>query len=281
MIFEGFNNARRSFQYDYIIFDFLFLMIWIGLFIKYKMWNAIKVGVITGFIVYLIDAIWWFNMPAGVNYPTGTFVREYWIGGIRMPRPLGEYFWVKFGADFMMTFSYSMFAFGWLLTVYKTYHRKEFKKLILFTGLFFGSWMLTPILSFLIPLNDTLVETVRYMDTQMLIWIINVIVGYMLIVLIYGTNLFKKKNYKIIGFVFLTGVAESFFMEFPLWVTGIRPTGIEFLLFELVILFNQGAPYLFIIWDILWPWTNNKLKKVFKEKDQMEIAEAQEVPSIY
>ncbi|TFF89361.1 MAG: hypothetical protein EU548_07610, partial [Promethearchaeota archaeon] len=90
-------------------------MIWIGFFIKYKMWNAIKVGAITGVIVYFIDAIWWFNMPAGPNYPANTFVREYWIGGIRMSRPLGEYFWVKFGADFMMTFSYAMFAFGWLL----------------------------------------------------------------------------------------------------------------------------------------------------------------------
>ncbi|MEJ2249433.1 MAG: hypothetical protein P8Y70_12655 [Candidatus Lokiarchaeota archaeon] len=280
MILE-FNDARRIFQYDYIFFDACFLTVWIIFIIKYKMWNVIKVGAITGFIVYCIDAIWWYNTPAGPNYPPGTFIREYWIGGVHMPHPIDGYFWIKFGADFMMNISYSMFAFGWLLIAYKSYRSGNKKRLALFTSLFFGSWMLTPILSNLIPLNDTIVRTVRHMDTQMSVWIANVIIGYSIVFLIYGTNLFKRKNYKIIEFIFLTGVTESFFMEFPLWITGIRPSSFYFLLFELVILFNQGAPYLYILWDIVWPWTNKKLKIILKaETKPKELVKEQEIATI-
>jgi hypothetical protein len=254
-MFEAFNEASRKFEYDYIIIDAVFLSIWLTILIKKKKWSAIKFGIFTSIIVYFIDAIMWWNIPAGANYPKGTNIREYWIGGIKVPQSLGEFFWWKFGADFMMCFSYAMFAFGWLWIMFEDFSRKKNKKEMgFFTLLFFGSWLAIPFLSIILPLNDISVETVRHTDTQMLVWIINVFIGYSLLIIIYGTNRFNCKNFQAVWFVFLVGCLESFFMEFPLFLSRIRSTGLSFLIYEIFFLFNQGAPYLFIMYDKLFPW---------------------------
>jgi len=261
IFFESFNQAIRMFEYDYIFIDGVFLAIWLGVLIKYKKWAPIKFGIITGFLIYTIDAIAWFNIPAGSNYPTGTFIREYWIGGIYMPRPLGDYFWIKAGADFMMTFSYSMFAFTWLWIIFENFIKKNIKEIALFTALFIGFWILTPFLSLWLPINNTIVESVRYMDSQQVIWFVNIVVGYSLLFLIYGTKKFGSKKPKIILYVFFIGCVEAFFMEFPLLISGIRPTGVFYLLFSTVIMFNQGAPYLYILYDMVIPRLSRKVKK--------------------
>ena len=261
IFFESFNQAIRKFEYDYIFIDGIFLTIWLAVLIKYKKWAPIKFGIITGFLIYIIDAIAWFNISAGSNYPSGTFIREYWIGGKYMPRPLEDYFWSKFGADFMMTFSYAMFAFGWLWIMFENFIKKNKKEMILFTSLLFGFWMLTPFLSLWLPINNTTVESVRYMDTQLVIWFVNIVLGYSLLYLIYGTNKFGSKKPKIILYVFFLGCLGAFFMEFPLLISGIRPTGVLYLLFSTVIMFNQGAPYLYVLYDKVIPWLTRKVKK--------------------
>ena len=111
----------------------------------------------------------------------------------------------------------------------------------------------TPFISLLLPIDDRLVETVRHMDTQMAVWIINVIVGYIILSILYGTDKFNSKAPKIIGYVFIVGCLQSFFMEFPLFISSIRPTGILFLIYEIFFLVNQGAPYLYILWDKVIP----------------------------
>lgn len=271
LIFQDFNEAWRKFEYDYIFIDGIFFLLWLGLLIKKKKWKPIKFGVITSIIVYFIDAVFWWNLPANANYPPGTTIREYWIGGVKVPKALGEYFWPKAGADFMMCISYSMFIFPWLWIVFENFVKKNAKEITIFTGVFFSSWFLTPFLSFWLPINNTIVETVRHMDTQMIVWIVNVIIGYTLLSLIYGTNKFGKKNLKYIAYVFIIGCLGSFFMEFPLFITGIRPTGIEFLIFEIIILFNQGAPYLFIAYDIVLPKVFAILKEKFSKKKELPV----------
>ncbi|MHA1784052.1 MAG: hypothetical protein ACTSVY_06910 [Candidatus Helarchaeota archaeon] len=265
-LFESINDASRTFQYDYIFIDAIFLIIWISVLIIKKKRNPLIASLIFGVFIYIIDAVIWWNLPAGTNYPVGTYVREYWIGGIQMPHPLGGFFWLKFGADFMMTISYAIFAFGWLWIMFENFRNEENKEVfkketILFTGLFFCSWMLTPFISQWLPLNDTIVHTVRHMDTQLIIWIVNVCIGYFVLVILYGTGKFGKKNLKIIIFVFIMGCTISFFMEFPLFVFGIRPTDIYFLVYEVFFLFNQGAPYLFIMFDKIFPILSKKLLK--------------------
>jgi hypothetical protein len=260
-IFEPFTQAIRKFEYDYIFIDSIFLTFWIALLIKYKKWNPLKFGGVTGILVYFIDAIVWFNVPANSNYPSGTYIREYWIGGIYMPRPLGNYLWAKFGADFMMTISYALFAFGWLWITFENFIKRNTKEIIIFTLVLFISWLLIPFLSFWIPLNDTIVDSVRYMDSQIVIWLLNFIVGYFVLYLIYGTNKFGSKNTKIVLYVFLVGCSGAFFMEFPLLISGIRPTGILFLIYDTILMFNQGAPYLYIAYDKVLPSIFAKIKK--------------------
>jgi len=260
-LFDSFNEATRRFEYDYIFIDAAFLLIWLGILIKQKKWNPIKYGLFLGILVYIIDAVWWWNASAGANYPLGTTIREYWIDGVKMPHPLGEYFWIKSGADFMMCISYSLFAFGWLWIMYENYVKKNLKEIILYTSLFFGSWMLIPFISKILPINDTEVYTVRHMDSQMGVWISNVIIGYILFCIIYGTGKLRERDFKLIGYVFLVGCLESFFMEFPLFISGIRPTGIPFLIYEIFFLFNQGAPYLYILQVEVLPILTRKIKK--------------------
>jgi len=271
LILQDFNEAWRRFEYDYIFIDGIFFLVWLGLLIKKKKWNPIKFGVITSIIVYFIDAVFWWNFPANASYPPGTTIREYWIGGVKVPKTLGEYFWPKAGADFMMCISYSMFIFPWLWIVFENFVKKNSKEIIVFTGVFFSSWLLIPILSLLLPINNTIVETVRHMDTQMIVWIVNAIVGYAILSYIYGTNKFGKKNPKYIAYVFIIGCLGSFFMEFPLFITGIRPTGIEFLVFEIFILFNQGCSYLFIIYDIVLPKVIMVVKEKFSKKTEVPL----------
>ncbi len=271
MFSENFYEAFRNFQYDYIFFDAIFLCVWLFTLIYFKKWSALAAGLGFGIIIYFIDSVWWWNSSAGPNYPPGTMIREYWIGGVQMPHPLGDDFLLKFGADFMMTISYAMFTFGWLWIVFENYTKKNPKEILLFSFLYLGSWLATPFLSFLIPWDDTPVYTVRHMDTQFLVWIVNVIVGYVILTIIYGTNILKKKNPKIIPYVLATGIAASFCMEFPLLIFGIRPSGIFFLLFELGFLFNQGAPYLYIMYDILFPFLGKKLRRSEKVAKIREI----------
>jgi len=270
-LFESFNQAIREFEYDYIFIDSIFLTIWIAILIKYKKWKPIKFGIFTGFTLYFIDCIVWFNVSAGSNYPPGTFLREYWIGGTYMPRPLGDFFWIKFGADFMMTFSYAMFAFGWLWIMFENFVKRNSKEILMFTVVFFTSWLLIPFLSFVIPLNDTLVESVRYMDTQMVVWMVNFLVGYLILYLIYGTNKFGSKNPKIVLYVFIVGCIGAFFMEFPLLISGIRPTGILYLSYSTILMFNQGAPYLYIAYDKVLPWIISKIKKKVPKEIEITI----------
>jgi len=270
-LFETFTQAIREFEYDYIFVDSIFLTIWIAVLIKYKKWKPLKFGIFTGLILYFIDCIAWFNLPAGPNYPTGTYIREYWIGGIYMPRPLGDFFWVKFGADFMMTFSYAMFAFGWLWIMFENFFKRNLKEIMVFTLLFFTFWMLTPLFSLLIPLNDTPVRSIRYMDTQMVAWSINLLIGYIFLSLIYGTNKFRSRKPKTILYVFLVGCVGAFFMEFPLLIFGIRPTGVLYLLYNVLFMFNQGAPYLYVVHDKILPWLFVKIKKSSYEEIKISI----------
>ncbi len=189
-----------------------------------------------------------------------------------MPHPIGEYFWVKFGADFMMCFSYSFFAFGWVWIMFENYDKKNYKEMALYTSLFFGSWMLIPLLSKLFPINDTEVYTIRYMDTQIIAWIVNVIAGYILFFIIYGSGKLRKRDYKLFGYVFLIGFLESLFMVLPLYIFQIRPMGLIYFVFELFFLFNQGTPYLYILQKEVLPFLGKKIRSKKEKKLLVPIA---------
>jgi hypothetical protein len=244
--------VSRTFEYDYIYFDAIFLGIWLLALILKKRFTALKAGIFFSIPTYLIDSQIWWNLPT--TQGTTGFVREYMIGGIQMPHPLGDFFWLKFGADFMMTISYSWFAFTWMWIMFETWKDKNWKDAAFFTALWFISWILIPYLSFLISWDDRIVYCIRHMDSQMVIQIVTVVVGYILMLILYGTDKFNSKDPKVILYVFMVGCFQAFTMEFPLFMFGIRPIEISLFIYEIIILVNQGAPYMYVIWDKILPY---------------------------
>jgi hypothetical protein len=244
-----FFQARRVFQYDYIYIDAFFLLVWLVILLKNKQVKPLLFGLIIAPIIYLIDGHIWWNSSAGPNYPAGTFIREYWIGGRQVLHPPGSFLWLKFGADFMMTISYALFTFPWLLIMFRQMRRGTLfsREAVKYTFLWVGLWFLIPLLSFHISLDDTPVQAVRHMDSQFPFWIVNLFAGYGLLIIIY------RKNLALVLRIFILGIIGALIMELPLYLFGIRPTGILFLIFEGFFLLNQGVPYLFIAVDKIIP----------------------------
>jgi hypothetical protein len=250
-----FTEISRVFQYDYIYIDAVFLIGWLALLVYHKKWPALAFGIVIAPIIYFIDAgIWWNTLLESGNY-----IREYWISGIQLSHPLNSYALQKFGADFMMTISYSLFTFPWLWIMFENFYQKNRREILTFTIYYFGAWMIVPFLSLLVNIDNSLVETVRHMGGQIDFWIFNAVMAYVLLFVVYGTNLFGSKNPKKILCVFVVSFLGSLIMELPLYASGIRQTGLVFVLFEGLILLNQGVPYLFLVYDKVIPFVKRKI----------------------
>lgn len=84
------------------------------------------------------------------------------------------------------------------------------------------------------------------MESQVWLQILVVIAGYVLLVAL-------RYDWKTILYVFGIGCLLSFMIEFSLFISGIRPPSIPVLVYETLILTNQGVPYVFVIWDRILP----------------------------
>ncbi len=273
MLLNSFDPTRY-FQFDYVLFDAIFLIGWLIILIRNKRWHALSFGVFCSFVTYAIDAFWWWNAPYN-----GTYIREYFIGCYDVhlhPELLA----LKFACDFMMCISYSLYAFPWMWIMYEYItkstsggglNKEDWKSISFYTLYYFGAWIALPFLMYAIPLNNTIVYTVRHMGTQIIVWIVNPFIGYAILAAIYLTPIIykikpdAKKQKRIIVYVFIVGCLEAFFMEFPLFISGIRPPngGILVLIIEIFMLVNQGAPYLFLAYDIVLPLLVSGLKSLF------------------
>ncbi len=263
-MFEGteLTNAARVFQYDFIYFDALFLAGWIFWLIYTKRFSALKAGIVFGLLTYFIDAIVWWNTPAGPDYPVGTFVREYWIGGAQVPHLFGDLFLLKCGADFYMTISYGLFAFTWVWLLFDFWKGQFSRKNLMISTAYWGiTWVLTPWLSTWISWNEVVVSTVRHMNSQINIWIVNLFLGFLLLVIVTRSEKFgPKESWRKPLDIFLMGMFVSFMMEFPLYISGIRPINGPFIIYETIFLFNQGAPYLWVMSERLFPYLTRRWK---------------------
>ena len=217
------HSITRHFQFDYLILDAVFLAVYVLILARQRRYAALRAGIICGLLFYLIDGVIW--------YQTG--VREY-----ALPAP-----WVKHPTDFMMDISYGIVGFGW---VWIAFERRSRRDVAFWTVLLFSGWIAIPVLSKLIPLMVQPIMTVRHMQSQVWIQIVVVLAGYvMLIVLGYP--------WRTIGYVLWVGCMLSFMMESALLVSGVRPPSIKVLIYETVILTNQGIPYLYVIRDKILP----------------------------
>jgi hypothetical protein len=217
------QSIARNFQFDYVVFDAAFLACWVGLLIRRKRYAPLAAGIVCGVLTYVIDGIVWYALG----------VREYGL-----PAP-----WMKHPVDFMMDFSYGIVAFSW---VWIAFERRSRLDVAFWTVVVLAGWMLVPVVSFAVPLSNAPIMTVRHMQSQVAYQIAAVIVGYaFLAVLRYDT--------RTIVYLFAVGCALGFMMELPLLVTKIRPASFKLLVFETLILYNQGVPYLYLIWDNILP----------------------------
>ena len=221
------HDVIRNFDLDYLFFDLIFLACFITALVIQKKKIPLLVGLICGFLFLIIDGVIWWN----------TGVRE-----INPPE-------LKFFVDFMMDFSYGVVAFSWVMIMFE---RNSIKEIILWTIFLYGGWFLVAFLSQIIPFIDLEIITIRHMRSLRIVEILTVIFGYLLLIIL-------KYNYKTILFIFWVGTMLSFMMESYLLFTRIRPSGYELLLYDSLILTNQGVPYLFVIFDKIFP----KIKKLF------------------
>ncbi|MHA1145487.1 MAG: hypothetical protein ACTSRW_12165 [Candidatus Helarchaeota archaeon] len=245
------GDIIRNFQADYILFDFIFLCIYVGFLVYKKKWWPLIFGGICGIMIYTIDAVIW----------TSTGIRTMAIPPLVppfIPQPFNLIF-SKFLVDFMMTLSYGMVSFSWMIIMFE---RKSNKEVISWTALVFLGWMLIPLFMYLVPVHDLIVYTNRHMTSIQWVEILIVIVSYVLLLVL-------KYDYKQVSYLFLVGCTLSFMMEFPLFIFGIRPFGLAglfILVYDTFILYNQGVPVLWVFWDKVLPWTFRKIEDKFDVK---------------
>ncbi|MDQ5957334.1 MAG: hypothetical protein QG614_309 [Patescibacteria group bacterium] len=215
-----------------------------------KEYAALIFGAIISPIIYFIDAyIWWTNKIGNI------FIREYFINGIQIVNHGYNYSLVKFGADFMMTISYSLFNFIWIWLVFKYF--KKYKKLInketiMYTSLWFTFWIMIPALSILFNIDNQIVHSVRHMESQNVAWICITIFSYVALLI------YKKFDYRFMCKLFLIGMVAAFIMEFPLFVYDIRPNiTLNVFIFDILFMINQAIPLLYLIFSFI----NNKMLK--------------------
>jgi hypothetical protein len=143
----------------------------------------------------------------------------------------------------MMDVSYGIVAFSW---VWIAFERKSWQDVAFWTMALFAGWLIVPVASGLLALNDDPVTTVRHMRGQVWLQIVAVVVGYALLVAL-------RYEFRTILYVLWIGCMLTFMMEFSLLVTGIRPANMRVLVYETLILTNQGVPYVYVIWDRILP----------------------------
>lgn len=224
----------RIFDFDYLIFDLIFFIIFLTVLTIKKKKIPIYVGFISGILFLIIDGIIWWNT------------------GVREIYPL-KY---KLIVDFMMDFSYGFIAFSWVMIMFE---RNSLNEILFWTVFLYGGWLLSASLSQILPLLDLEITTIRHMHNLRIVEIVTVICGYVLLILL-------RYNYKTILFIFWTGSMLSFMMESYLLITQIRPSGFELLLYDTLILTNQGVPYLYVIFDKIIP----KIKEITFNRKNLE-----------
>ncbi|MFX1281864.1 MAG: hypothetical protein ACFFA3_21115 [Promethearchaeota archaeon] len=228
------QDVIRVFDLDYIIFDLILLFLFITVLIIKKKQVPLIVGFLCGIMFLIIDGIIWWN----------TGVREIFPANL------------KVAVDFMMDFSYGVLAFSWVMIMFE---KNNLKEIIFWTVFLYGGWFMIATLSQILPLNDLEITTIRHMKHLRIVEISVVILGYLLL-------MFLRYNYKTILYIFWVGTMLSFMMESYLLFTGIRTSGWELLLYDSLILTNQGIPYLYVFFDKILP----KLKKLISNRKKIK-----------
>jgi hypothetical protein len=212
-------DVIRNFGIDYIFFDLLFLIIFLGFLIKYNKKIPLLVFFIGGLLInFLIDwGIWLHTGVREIVLPSNFF------GG-----PLLFFLW--FSLSYGVEYAY----------VFLMFEKKSNK--LGWTLLVLGGWLIIAFLSQNLAINNSSITTVRHMFDLRILRIVLVVIGYSLL-------LFYKYDWKKISYLFFIGFIVHFMMEFSLFISGIRPGDFLILIENSLIEFNMGVPFFYLFWD--------------------------------
>jgi len=219
-------DVIRNFGVDYILFDLIFIVVFLFLLFKTKKKIPLLVFLIGGLgINFLVDWGYWLHTGIReISLPNGFF------GGVFL-------FFIWFSLTYGVEYAYVFLMF-----------EKKSKK-VFWTLLVFIGWLLVGFLSQMLPINDSMITVTRHMGDFRMYRLLIVLIGYSLLVIL-------KYDWKKIAYLFLVGFMIHFMMEFSLFASGIRPGSFLILIENSLIEFNMGVPFFYLLYD---KWLKKKL----------------------
>ena len=234
--------VTRTSDVDFMLFDLAFTIIWIILLWKRGYIKPLLFGFLGIVINFTIDFGIWYSY-LGTRTVEGL---PSWIS----PVLFFIYFSITYG---MVQYSYVQVMFS---TQPGRPKNEKRERLHWSMFLFFG-WLLVGFISVLVPIDDTKVTVTRIMTNQRIFEAYAVAGEYALLVILAHFKRFDL-DWRKIGYIFLVGVFVHFSMEFTLFLSGIRQSGLFDLVFNSLFEFNMGAPLLYLMLVVIGP-VNEKL----------------------
>ncbi len=210
-------DVVRTFGADYILFDLIFLAIFLFLLIKYRKKIPLLVFFVGGLgINFVID--WGFWLHSGT--------REVILPGFLNTVVFFLWFSLSYGVEYAY--------------VFLMFEEKSDK--VFWTFLVFMAWIIIGLFSQVFSINDSTIVTIRHMSDFRLLRVGLVLLGY-------GLLFVFRYDWKKIVYLFLVGFLVHFMMEFSLLMVGIRPDSILILIENSLIEFNMGVPFFYLLYD--------------------------------
>ncbi|MHA1686732.1 MAG: hypothetical protein ACTSYD_10050 [Candidatus Heimdallarchaeaceae archaeon] len=243
------NIVARAMDVDFIYFDLTMVTLWIVFLIKQKRYRQLLFGFFGFLIVFSTDDLLWYHLK----------------GTRHIEAPIQPDLFLLY-----FSFTYGMIMFSFAPLMFEANLSKR-EKISWACGMFFG-WLAIALLSQWIPIDDRIISIYRDMQNSRLTQILMVIGGYalLLILRLLKWKPMEKIDWKYFLFLFAVGIFIHFSMESTLLIAGIRPLKWDVLVFDSLVEFNSGIPYLFMAWSILEYLQHKKVPAEVKDKSLAE-----------
>ena len=235
-----YHDVARVMDIDFIYFDLILAAIWITLLLVRKRFKALLFGLFGYAVVFFTDDVIWYTIQ-GTRHIEG---------------PIGPHLFLTY-----FSFTYGMIMFSYAPMMFDKNISKIEKGL--FSALLWGGWMLIAAMSQWIHWNDAEMVIYREMSGSRIGQILMIAVGYgMLLVLkAFRWKFMENVPWWYFAFLFGVGIFIHFSMESTLMIAEIRPLNWSVMIFNSLLEFNTGIPYLFL----MWIFVNLKEYKVTKD----------------
>ena len=233
------HSVTRTFGAEFIILDIIFCVLWMAFLIRKKYLLQWLFGLFGAVVVFLFDYVLWYT----IKDPPMRIINDLPDFFENLPGGWGPLLFLIY-----FSFTYGMIEFSYVAVMLSA---KGWRKMLYWTMFLYIGWFFVAFFPKVLPLADDTVFIVREMTSGRWLQIGMAIGGFSAIILFkYIWKPFKSVTWKKIGFLFLIGFVVHFGMEISLLSAGIRPAQdlLSVLVFNSLIEFNSGTPFLFIIW---------------------------------